>query len=152
MVIFKLEQEDMDPPPPYVEDDDYDVYLFYPSISSRALVPTNGAPPFKAAEAPVIVPERTYSSLPTYQSSANDDNHVVEELDVASCCLAPLSSACASVSTVVLPEGDALERAGYSTLFRAGLASKSRKIGQRLCCLRRGIRKALEVLKLKSTG
>ncbi|EKM61264.1 uncharacterized protein PHACADRAFT_247755 [Phanerochaete carnosa HHB-10118-sp] len=90
MVIFKLEQEDLDPPPPYIEDDDYDVYMFYPSISSQILIPVHGAPfvPFEATDSPILAPEGSNNFLPAYRSSASgDESQSLDELGIVLCCL-----------------------------------------------------------------
>ena len=95
MVIFKLEPEDLDPPPPYIEDEDYDVYLFYPSISTCVLVPVDGAPVLSLEATNGLAPATNTSEdlSPAYTSLASDvDSQSLDELDVVSCCLPVRSS------------------------------------------------------------
>ena len=73
MVINKPQWEEIDPPPPYDDDEDYDLYLYIPSISSR-LIPVEGAPEISLeVDSHVALDPQSFSNvLPTYQSSSSD--------------------------------------------------------------------------------
>lgn len=94
MLLQKPDHVTTDLPPPYVEDDDYDVYLFYPSISPRLLIPANGLADTVVGTTYGLMKasQRLDSSLPPYPSpSILEDVRTVDELeavtDLPSVCL-----------------------------------------------------------------
>ena len=73
--------EPTDLPPPYVEDDDYDVYLFYPSVSSRLLFPVNGTSDItNETTCSLKTFQQHDATLPPYRTS--NPERTVDELDV----------------------------------------------------------------------
>lgn len=85
MLLQKPDLATTDLPPPYVEDDDYDVYLFYPSISPRLLIPANGLADTVVGTTYGLTkaPQRLDSRLPPYPSpSLLEGIQTVDELEV----------------------------------------------------------------------
>jgi hypothetical protein len=72
MVIYKFDEE-QDPPPAYDNDEEYDLYLYIPSISSR-LIPVEGTPEIslEVDNYEAIGPENSSNILPPYQLLLSD--------------------------------------------------------------------------------
>lgn len=98
MVIGKNEQEDRDPPPPYEEDEEYDEYLFFPSISSHILFPVDVAENLAVAVQPYLpaIQQSPVSTAPSYPwtSASEVDTRTVDELEPVDCSFPPVSRSC----------------------------------------------------------
>jgi hypothetical protein len=81
MVIHKFD-EDQDPPPAYDSDEEYDLYLYIPSISS-GLIPVEGSPEIslEVDNYGAVGAENSNNVLPAYQpSSGNVDTRNVSQV------------------------------------------------------------------------
>lgn len=139
----------MDPPPAYdADDDDYDLYLYIPSISSR-LIPVEGSPEItlELENLGTAAHQSSETILPPYKSSSSDvgtQTVQVDEFEVESSrlrvrsffdfvfaarqltVLQPSSPTLSDLSDFIFVDRaeDVLNAVGYSSLLRAGLAFK----------------------------
>ncbi|OBZ76974.1 hypothetical protein A0H81_03672 [Grifola frondosa] len=97
--------------PDYLEEDDYEVYLFWPSSQQYALV--------------------HYDSQNYSVAALSDDDDSLDVAEVSP----PLSPVYPSVSDFAFPDtpasDDEMSQVGYSRLFRSGLFFDSKSISKR---------------------
>ncbi|KAI0092841.1 hypothetical protein BDY19DRAFT_510709 [Irpex rosettiformis] len=135
-------------------EDDYDVYLFWPSIEPHALVPANHAEGLE--EELQITQRQPPEELPPYSTTETVTDDELDALDLG---LESGSDVLNFSPTVTytfdpnfcFPEPDStrsLGENGYSRLFRVGLISSSRRFTSRLDGLLKGVwKKFMESLR-----